>query len=324
MSSKSPLPPPSGLPMPPPRPRVHDERPSASKVSVAAAVRRRRLAAVLAVAGVIGVGAVWLTRDSDSDRDRQRDAEPTTIVAQQGPLPSSPSFTAPVSSVVPIQTPTTSAEVSANAPASEPSSPSTAPASTTASTAAPSSAPYVTQANGLPEPVRLEVGIDGAITLSGAVPTQAAADLLVGFASESGTTPVNDADLVVNPAVPADVPVQITSLNSPRFDEGSSEMTIELAAQYNRLLPVMTALPDVTMLIIGHADQRGDPQTNIELSAARATSVFNYFVSNGIDPGRMSTRGAGATDLLTPADDPLSLALNRRTEFVLTGIFVER
>ncbi len=287
--------------------------PTSAAVSVAASVaRRRRVVAFLALAAVVGVGAVWLSRD------RQSDAERPPIVAQQGPLPSSPSFTVPPSAVLPIQPPATAIDEPATTPVPETTS------QATTSTAAPDNAPYATQPDGSPEPARLVVGIDGAISISGDVPTQAAADLLVGFASEGGTTVVNASELDVNPAVPADVPVQITSLNSPRFDEGSSTMTIELAAQYNRLLPVMSALPNVTMLIIGHADQRGDPQANIELSLARANSVFDYFVSNGIDPTRMSTRGAGAADLLSPADDPASLALNRRTEFVLTGIFVGR
>ena len=43
-------------------------------------------------------------------------------------------------------------------------------------------------------------------------------------------------------------------------------------------------------------------------------------VFNGISPERLSSRAVGDTDLLTLNDDAASLALNRRTEFVLYGL----
>ena len=43
-------------------------------------------------------------------------------------------------------------------------------------------------------------------------------------------------------------------------------------------------------------------------------------VFNGINPERLSSRAVGDTDLLTLNDDAASLALNRRTEFVLYGL----
>ena len=82
----------------------------------------------------------------------------------------------------------------------------------------------------------------------------------------------------------------------------------------------MNALPNVTALVIGHSDQVGNSASNFKLSADRASAVVDYMVFNGISPERLSSRAVGDTDLLTLNDDAASLALNRRTEFVLYGL----
>jgi hypothetical protein len=82
----------------------------------------------------------------------------------------------------------------------------------------------------------------------------------------------------------------------------------------------MNALPTVVVLIIGHADQRGDEVSNDALSAARAEAVADYPVARGVAPSRMSSRAVGEADLLTLDDDGAALTLNRRTEFVLYGL----
>ena len=43
-------------------------------------------------------------------------------------------------------------------------------------------------------------------------------------------------------------------------------------------------------------------------------------VSKGVSPSRLSSRAVGDNDLITLNDDAASLALNRRTEFVLYGL----
>ena len=86
---------------------------------------------------------------------------------------------------------------------------------------------------------------------------------------------------------------------------------------------MMAALPHVNTLVIGHADQRGNDDANFTLSTDRARTVSDYIASQGIDPFRLSSRGAGESDLLTLNNDRAALALNRRTEFVISGLFVD-
>jgi peptidoglycan-associated lipoprotein len=89
------------------------------------------------------------------------------------------------------------------------------------------------------------------------------------------------------------------------------------------VVTIMNALPKVTTLIIGHADQRGDDLSNYAISESRATAVKNHLIAGGIDPARLSSRAVGEADLLTLANDESAFALNRRTEFVFYGLLIE-
>ena len=85
----------------------------------------------------------------------------------------------------------------------------------------------------------------------------------------------------------------------------------------------MQALQNISVLVVGHADQRGDDPTNFALSDERARAVVNYLIYLGISPMRLSSRAAGENDLLTIGDDDAALALNRRTEFIFYGLLIE-
>jgi outer membrane protein OmpA-like peptidoglycan-associated protein len=163
------------------------------------------------------------------------------------------------------------------------------------------------------------------ITLTGAVPDQAAKDRLQALAlanARPGQGKIANF-LTINPDVPRNVGARVVELTSTRFPAGSAEVMPEHALELDRVVSIMDALPHINALVIGHSDQRGDPQTNYELSADRAASVVDYLASRGIDPTRLSSRAVGEADLLTLNSDEAALALNRRTEFVFYGLLIE-
>lgn len=183
---------------------------------------------------------------------------------------------------------------------------------------------YPVLPDGSPVPV---LGIyDGElITLSGVVPSEAAADRLRTLAIAFSKVP--DAEIAsfitIDPTMPANVGVRVIEMNSIRFPEGTPAVSAEHALELDRVALMMTALPQVTTLVIGHADQRGDSDVNFKLSADRARAAADYIASQGVDPTRLSSRGAGESDLLTLNNDAAALALNRRTEFVVSGLLVD-
>jgi len=159
------------------------------------------------------------------------------------------------------------------------------------------------------------------ITLTGEVPSKAAVDRLSSLVLANSQTPavvVNN--LIINPGVPLGVGVRVIELNSARFPTAMSTVLPAHAKELDRVANVMKALPGVSVLVIGHADQRGNDEANLAISAARAQAVVNYLIYVGISPSRLSARGVGDSDLLTRQTDAVSLTLNRRTEFVFYGL----
>ena len=184
-------------------------------------------------------------------------------------------------------------------------------------------APYPTGPDGLPLPL-VVIFDTNTITISGQVPSQAAKDRIDALAKANSQFPdaaVVD-NLVINPAVPISVGVRVLELNSARFPEGSSDILPAHALELDRVVTIMKALPNISAVVVGHADQLGNDIRNYAISDARARAVVNYLFYLGISPTRLSSRAAGATDLLTVGNDAASLALNRRTEFIFYGLLI--
>ena len=253
--------------------------------------RLRRTAGM--VCGAVAVGATALLVVEVTGGSSRT---PTLSLASAGAHPTSTTMGAP----------STPASTSAASPAHE----------TTSTTLA----PPVVLPDGSPVPVLVVFNGD-AITLAGAVPTQAAADRLRALAIANSTSPAQVIDhLVVDARVPATVGVRVIEMNALRFAEGSSAVTPEYEAELARVVNLMRALPSVTVTVIGHADQTGPTGANLQLSQDRATAIIDYLVSRGISPDRLSGRGVGDRDLLTTRTSTAGLALNRRTEFVFYGL----
>jgi outer membrane protein OmpA-like peptidoglycan-associated protein len=200
--------------------------------------------------------------------------------------------------------------------------PATAASATVVATAG--EVTYETLPDGTPAPVVALYDVSK-ITLTGAVPDQAAKDrlqvLAIGNAKPGQDTVENF--LTINPSVPRHVGVRVVELTSVRFPEGSAQVLPPHALELDRVVSIMNALPNVTALVIGHADQRGSELTNYEISEERAGAVVDYIAGHGIEPSRLSSRAVGETDLLTLNNEPAALELNRRTEFVFYGLLQE-
>ena len=132
-----------------------------------------------------------------------------------------------------------------------------------------------------------------------------------------------EANWSIDPAVPLSIGTRVIEMNSPRFPAGSADVTPEHAAQLDRVANVMNLLPNLTVTVVGHADQVGDEVANYALSEARAVSVVRYLVSKGVAPARLASRAVGEQDLLAADESEASLALNRRTEFIFYGLLAD-
>jgi outer membrane protein OmpA-like peptidoglycan-associated protein len=100
-------------------------------------------------------------------------------------------------------------------------------------------------------------------------------------------------------------------LNSAEI-EPASEVTLQ------RALTSLLDNPEARIEISGHTDDLGTVERNQRLSEDRAQSVAAWLRAHGVDAGRMSTRGHGASKPVAPNTDEAGRARNRRIEFTRT------
>jgi len=162
---------------------------------------------------------------------------------------------------------------------------------------------------------------DDQITLTGAVPTEAAVDRLVAVAQGFGITPATIVNnLTIDANAPADAGVRIVEHNSVHFIDDTETITPEHARQLDRIVVVMTAFPNLRVHVVGNTDQQGEETRNFVISQRRAEAIVNYLVVHGIDVGRLTTQPAGESNPLSTELSPAADALNRRTDYVIFGL----
>lgn len=299
-------------------------------------------AALLLVVGLLVVVPTLGNDDADDDPGRQvaaaaggneagastgtDDAEPAAVTLP-GDGSTATSTDPPVTEVPATVPETTSPEPVDTEPAVTVSATavSTTAAPTTSTTELVTTEPksYETLADGTPVPI-VAVFDGPTITLTGTVPSQAAAERLSALAMANSKVPATVVNqMSINPAVPVNVGVRVIEMQSARFPEGTATITPEHALELDRVVWVMSTLPNITALVIGHADQRGDELANFVLSEDRARAVTTYLASRGIAPTRLSSRAVGEAELLSLENDAAAFALNRRTEFIFYGLLIE-
>ncbi|MDD5674103.1 MAG: OmpA family protein [Chitinivibrionales bacterium] len=105
------------------------------------------------------------------------------------------------------------------------------------------------------------------------------------------------------------------ALRGINFKTGSAELTSD---SYTYLMSIVTFLKQYSYLryeIQGHTDAQGSADLNLLLSAARANSVRNYLVEQGIPDSSVIAIGYGKTKPIAPNTTAAGRALNRRVVF---------
>jgi outer membrane protein OmpA-like peptidoglycan-associated protein len=107
------------------------------------------------------------------------------------------------------------------------------------------------------------------------------------------------------------------NLRDINFQFNSSELTTASHAYLDKVVRFMEQVPNLTLEIHGHSDNMGDPAYNLSLSEKRAESVLRYLESQGIDAGRLESKGFGMENPLESNATAAGRAKNRRVEFVV-------
>ena len=98
---------------------------------------------------------------------------------------------------------------------------------------------------------------------------------------------------------------------------GSIELLPASYVALDEVVRILNENPDLLLDIEGHSDSVGSSYINKQLSAKRASAIFNYLVSKGIDPNRIMTIGYGSEKPIADNSTEEGRAKNRRVELKL-------
>ncbi len=98
------------------------------------------------------------------------------------------------------------------------------------------------------------------------------------------------------------------------FSFDSDVIEPESARTLNDIQDWLQSNPGKSVLFEGHTDSKGSDDYNLTLSGKRAAAVSNWLVSNGIDAGRLQSKGLGETQPVASNLTESGRSLNRRVE----------
>jgi outer membrane protein OmpA-like peptidoglycan-associated protein len=99
------------------------------------------------------------------------------------------------------------------------------------------------------------------------------------------------------------------------FDVNKDTIRASSHAMLDQAAAILKEHPTLKVEIVGHTDDTGSREHNLELSLKRAASVKSYLVSQGVDEARIIPRGAGPDEPLANGKTPQARQKNRRIEF---------
>ena len=129
------------------------------------------------------------------------------------------------------------------------------------------------------------------------------------------------ANLLLNPV--QDV-VKLAELNTIYFDFDKHNIRTDAALELDKIVNLMqNEYPEMVIRIESHTDSRGELSYNDKLSIDRANSTYEYLISKGIDPSRITEHeGFGERRLTNGCENGAKCEenehqLNRRTQFIV-------
>ncbi len=137
------------------------------------------------------------------------------------------------------------------------------------------------------------------------------------FHSENFDLPNGDGFNMVNKDIKLNN-IQVGSnitLKNVFFNTGKWSVKEDSYSELERLVLLLSDLPELRIEISGHTDNIGTNSYNELLSQRRADAVVSYLVAKGIDKNRLIAKGYGQSIPVESNDTEKGRSVNRRTEF---------
>lgn len=141
----------------------------------------------------------------------------------------------------------------------------------------------------------------------------------VDYSSVNGYKEIKfDVGLKLKTVVEVPEEPEVITLENVYFDFGKSDVKKESYPELDKIVRLMSENTGIKIEIDAHTDNVGSDDFNLKLSQARAESVLNYLVSNGIYLNRLTAKGYGSTKPLADNNTEQGRQKNRRVEFKIS------
>jgi outer membrane protein OmpA-like peptidoglycan-associated protein len=109
----------------------------------------------------------------------------------------------------------------------------------------------------------------------------------------------------------------VVTLGDVLFESGETQLREEAMASLVEVVDLLQSEPDKLIRIEGHTDSTGDSETNLEISALRASAVLDALVSLGVDAARFTSAGMGEDFPIASNETEEGRRQNRRVDVIL-------
>lgn len=107
----------------------------------------------------------------------------------------------------------------------------------------------------------------------------------------------------------------VSVLQNVFFDTDRYDLKEKSRTELHKIIRFLNDNPSIRVEIAGHTDDVGAREYNRQLSEKRAKAVYQYLADNGIETGRMMTKGYGPDQPVGDNNTGEGRQLNRRIEF---------
>jgi len=114
----------------------------------------------------------------------------------------------------------------------------------------------------------------------------------------------------------------VAEIAGVQFATGAATLNPSAREALARFAGIVIVYPSLRFKVEGHTDSTGSYETNQTLSVARALTVRDYLIGQGVGASSIEVKGFGPVQPIAGNDTSEGRARNRRVEIILTGDLV--
>ena len=140
-----------------------------------------------------------------------------------------------------------------------------------------------------------------------------------GASQQNSASPSASSGSSVSAPAPGSVEEFVTIGDRVYFDLDKAEIRNDGTSTLNDQAAWLKKYPNITIVVEGHADERGTREYNLALGERRANAVKEYLVSRGVSANRIETVSYGKERPAVLGSNNSAWAQNRRGVSVVRG-----